>query len=237
VAIEWEVVGRQAIAHARPHPVRPERTVFDCLTEERERLLVLPPVAAGTDQVLPVRVDKTATVRFETNFYSVPPVHVGRTLTLVADDIALRLLDGTEEVARHTRCWGRRQLVEVVAHREEILAMKRAGGDLKGRDRLRAAVPQIDVLLPRWLNAGRNMGSVVGRTVKLLNLYGDDVLRAAVAEMVRRGHEDFGALAVLCEKHRRAHDRPVPVDIAFGAHVPERDVIPHDLEGYDARRR
>jgi transposase len=225
------------IAHARPHPVQHARTVSDCLAEERERLLVLPSAPAVTDQVLSVHVDKTATVRFETNFYSVPPAHVGQTLTLVAGDTLLRLLDGSAEVTEHTRCWGRRQLVEVVTHREEILAMKRAGRDLKGRDRLRCSVPQIDALMLRWLHAGRNMGSVVGRTVKLLDLYGDAVLVAAVAEMIERGTEDFGALAVLCEKHRRVHERPVPIDLEFGAHVPERDVIPHDLEGYDARTR
>jgi hypothetical protein len=107
---------------------------------------------------------------------------------------------------------------------------------LKGRDRLRVVVPEIDVLLRRWLEAGRNIGSVVGRTVVLLNLYGDDVLIAAVAEMIERGTEDFGALAALCEKHRRVHERPVPIDVDFGSHVTDREVIPHNLETYDARR-
>ena len=224
------------IAHTRPHPVQHGRSVGECLAEERERLLPLPGAPAASDHVLPVRVDKTATVRFETNFYSVPPTHVERTLTLAVSDTTVRVLDGTEQVATHARRWGRRQIVEVTAHREEILAMKRAGRDLKGRDRLRVVVPEIDVLLRRWLEAGRNIGSVVGRTVVLLNLYGDDVLIAAVAEMIERGTEDFGALAALCEKHRRVHERPVPIDVDFGSHVTDREVIPHNLETYDARR-
>ena len=31
--------------------------------------------------------------------------------------------------------------------------------------------------------------------------------------------------------------RPVPIDINLGAHIHDRDVIPHDLETYDAQRR
>ena len=36
------------------------------------------------------------------------------------------------------------------------------------------------------------------------------------------------------QERRRAADGPVPLDIDLGAHVPDRDVIPHDLESYDA---
>jgi hypothetical protein len=41
---------------------------------------------------------------------------------------------------------------------------------------------------------------------------------------------------VLCEKHRRGMEAPLPMDVRLGAHVPDRDVIPHDLGGYDAKR-
>ena len=120
-------------------------------------------------------------------------------------------------------------------HRAEILATKRHASDLKGRDRLHAVVPEIDVLIARWVAAGRNIGSMVGRTIHLLNLYGETLLGEAVAELVARGTHDPGALAILCEQRRRAADKPVPIDIRLGDHVPDRDVIPHDLGGYDAR--
>jgi hypothetical protein len=41
---------------------------------------------------------------------------------------------------------------------------------------------------------------------------------------------------VLCEKHRRAAEHPVPIHVPLGSHVPDRDVIPHDLGGYDVKR-
>jgi len=211
--------------------------VRECLDEERARLLALPEAPVATDQVLPVRVDKTAYCRFDTNSYSVGPEHVGKTLTLAADDREVRLLDGAERVAQHTRCWGRRQPVEAKEHREAILAQRRGAGEAKGRDRLKAAVPAIDALYERWVEAGRNLGSMTARTLRLLDLYGAELLASAVEEVLARGLHDPGALAALCEQRRCARAAPVPLDVLLPSHVRDRDVIPHDLETYDAKPR
>jgi transposase len=233
----------ERIAHARPHPRLTDRSVGDVLNEERSRLLRLPEALPSVDQVLSVPVDKTASVRFDTNVYSVPPAYVPphqrtrRLLTLVASDTTVRLLDGDEEIARHARCWGRRQIVEAPEHRDAILATKRGARDGKGRDRLRAELPGIDTLFERWVSAGRNVGWMVAQVRKLLDLYGADLLSAAVADAIARGTHDPGALAVVCEQKRRAKNRPVPIDLELGAHVPDKEVIPHNLETYDDAQR
>jgi len=224
------------IAHPRPHPRIPDRSVGETFAQERGRLLALPDPLPTIDQVEPVAVDRSAFIRFDTNLYSVPPRHTQRALTLVADDRQVRLLDGAEEVARHDRCWGRRQTVELVAHRQELLDQRRAARDLKGRDRLRVLVPDIDVLLERWVESGRNLGSLVARTIKLLDLYGQEVFVPAIRVAIERGLVDIGALGVLCEHERRARSRPVPVEVNLPDHIADRDVIPHDLERYDAKR-
>jgi transposase len=223
------------IALARPHPTWPDRTVHDCHLEERDRLLPLPPSPPATDQVLGVRVDKTAFCRFDTNSYSVQPEHVGKTLTLVADDCEVRMLEGATRVAQHARCWGRRQIIEASEHREAILAQKQGAKAAKGRDRLKAAAPSIDALYERWVEAGRNLGSMTARTLKLLDLYGAELLAPAVEEVLARGLHDPGALAALCEQRRCARAAPVPLDIPLPFHVHDRDVIPHDLGTYDAK--
>lgn len=225
------------IAPSRAHPRWRERSVADVFAEERLRLLPLPAPLPSVDLVAPVAVDKTASIRFDTNLYSVPPAYAGKTLTLVADDVVVRVLDADLEVARHPRSWGRRQLVEIREHREEILREKKAARDLKGRDRLHAALPGIDELYERWVDAGRNLGSMTAKTIKLLDLYGDVVLGEAVAEVLARGLHDPGALAQISEQRRRAADRPVPIEMLLGSHVPDRDVIPHNLESYDAKRK
>lgn len=224
------------VANARPHPTLPGRTVVDCLAEERTRLLPLPKVQPVTDIVVPVAVDKTAFIHFDTNLYSTPHLYAGHTLALVADDSRVRLLDGETEVARHSRSWGRRQRIEDGAHRQALLEQKRGAVEAKGQDRLRAAVPGVDALFARWVEAGKNLGSVTARTVALLDRYDEGIVAAAINEVLARGISDPGAVAVLCERFRRDADKPVPLDVPLGSHVPDRDVIPHALEAYDVRR-
>jgi transposase len=222
------------VAHARPHPALAPRTVADVFSDERSRLLALPDPLPDTDLVAPAVVDRQAFVRFDTNRYSVPSTHADHPLTLVADDTHVRVLDGAACIARHERVYGKRQVIEVAAHRAALLVERRAAADLKGRDRLRAVAPDFHVLLDRWALSGPSLGLHVTRAIKLLDLYGDDVFAAAVSEIVARGLRDTGALAVACDRVRRDRGRPVPVDVTFAAHVDDLDVIPHDLGTYDA---
>ncbi|MEK7232881.1 MAG: IS21 family transposase [Elusimicrobiota bacterium] len=219
------------VAMPRPHPTISGCTVADVFAEERPRLLALPEILPSADTIVPVVVDKTAFVQFDCNRYSVPPEHIRKTLTLVASDVDVRILERDEVVARHERCFGKKRVLERSEHRAAILDEKRGARQLKGRDRLRVSVPRIDELLARWLEDGRNVGSLTLRTMPLLDLYGGRVLADAVAELLERGQHDLGALAILCEKRRRHRAAVLPLE--FGSHVPERDVVPHDLGGYD----
>ena len=222
----------ETIAHPRPHPRWPDRTVADVFEEERPRLLALPNALPETDTVAPIAVDKSAFVKFDCNAYSVPSNHSSSSLLLVANDTTVRLLDGGVEVASHERMWGRHQVLELREHRTALIAEKKQAQALKGRDRLRVEVPAIDAMLERWIDAGRNIGSMVGFTIKLLDAYGAPVLRDVVSDMLARGIHDRGAMSILCEQRRRGPG-PTPLAIELGDHVVERDVIPHDLGGYD----
>lgn len=221
------------IAHQRPHPRVAEQTVAEMLDQESARLLPLPTPLPPIEDLQPVAVDTKGFIHLDTNRYSVPTAHAGSTLTLALSDTVVRLLDGDQEVARHMRNWGRKQVIERHEHRAALLAEKRGARALKGRDRLRAEVPAIETILEKWLDREHNLGSMVARTVKLLDGYGASVLRAAVDEMLQRDIVDIGAMAVLCETHcKRRGSRALPV-LQLAPHVPERDVVPHDLGGYD----
>ena len=209
------------------------RSVADLFGQEQQRLLPLPDPLPSTDLVTPMAVDSRGFVRLDTNRYSVPHTHAGSTLTLVASDTELRLLSGQEPVARHTRCWGRNQWFELPEHRAALVQEKRAARALKGRDRLRAEIPGVAPLIERWVDVGRNLGSMVARTLALLDAYGAPVLREVIAEMLVRGTHDPGAMAILCEQRRRNRGNRAPSVTVFGDHVQERDVVPHDLGGYD----
>jgi hypothetical protein len=221
------------IAHVRPHPTIAQRTVGDVFADERARLLALPDPLPVTDRVEPVQVDAQAFVRVDTNRYSVPTDHAGHVCTLVVDDQTVRVVDGESVVAEHPRSWGRRQVIELPAHRAALLAERKEARALKGRDRLRAVAPSFDRLVERWAVSGASLGLRVTRSIKLLDLYGDDVFAAAVADLDARGLADVGALAIACEHHRKDRRRPVPVELVLPAHLDDADVVPHDLGAYD----
>lgn len=221
------------IAHARPHPTLGPRTVGDVFADERSRLLKLPDPMPPTDLVAPVTACRQAFVRFDTNRYSVPTTLTERVLTLVTDDVTVRVLDGTACVANHERCFGKRQVIELHAHRVQLIAERRAAADLKGRDRLRAIAPEFAVLLERWMMAGPSLAIQVTRAIKLLDLYGDHIFAIAVAEVVARGLRDTSALAVACDRLRRERRLPLPIHVPLPRDLDDSDVIPHDLETYD----
>jgi transposase len=225
------------IADARPHPRFRDRTVAEVFAEEKPRLLSLPEQLPETDLVTPVRVDTTAFVRFGTNLYSVPPRYARGTVTLVASDKEVRVLDGANAVAKHERSWGKHQRIEDPEHRRELLEQKRAGRLPKTRDRLLADIADIDALYTRWVEVGRNIGLMTARTGKLLDLYGAEILTKAVADVLALGLHDPGALALRCEEARRAAGGAMPIVLELGAHVPDCNVTPHDLGQYDRPRR
>lgn len=223
------------IAGERPHPDQPERTIGDMLDEERRHLLPLPAEAPATDQVRPVSVDKYGYVRFDKNEYAAPG-HKRDTVTLVASEKEVRLMDGLFTIARHRRSYGRRQRVGLELMTRALAEQRPSVPVTSARARLIAATPGMEPLLLRWLDAGRNMGSVTARAIHFLDLYGRAVFAEAVAEMNARSLVDVGALATLCDqRHRSRRIRP-PVQLVLGEHIPDDfDVVSSDLEVYDDR--
>jgi hypothetical protein len=219
------------VAMQRQHPTQKDRTVAQVFAEEKARLLPLPSATIPTELVTSVPADKTAFVSFDGNRYSVFPEAAHRILRLVATDVEVRLLDGDRVVGAHARSWAKNRVIEAPEHRAALVASKAGAQDGKRRDRLRIEVPQVEELMRRWLADGRNVGSLVARTTKLLDLYGARVLAAAVEELLNKGSHDYGALAILCEQRRTRPRRLLPLELA--PHVVDRDVIPHDLGGYD----
>ncbi len=193
----WTVIAR------RPHPTLPGSTVAEVFEKERERLMPLPREMPLADLVTPVAVDKTASVRFGTNSYSVPPEHAGGTLLLSANDERVRLVDGDKEVASHARSWGRMQRVNDPEHRRVLVEQRPRTVATTLRDQLLEAVPELTKLYERWVEEGRNVNFMTGRVRGLMGDYGRDVLSTAVRSMVARGTHDIGALSLLCEQERR----------------------------------
>ncbi len=228
---------REAVAHARRCPGDETLSVGEALSRERAYLLPLPEHPFEEELVRVVRSGKTPYVRFDRNLYSIPHTLCGQPLTLVAGPTTVRLLDRPDrEVARHERSWGTGQVVEDPRHLEALATYKRAARDLKGRDRLRVAVPETDALFDVLALRGDNLGAVTARLLSLLDDYGADELRTAVAEALGREAFGAGSVAHILEQRRRARGLapPVRVQLPDDPRVRELRVRPHRLEEYDA---
>jgi hypothetical protein len=199
-------------------------------------MLPLPEHPFECQLVRAVRSGKTPYVRFDRNLYSIPYELVRKPLTIAADQLTVRVLDGVREVARHQRSYDSRAVVEDPAHVAALVEHKRAARASKGRDRLRTAVPDSDVLFEQLALRGDNLGANTARLLRLLDDYGAEDLREAVKLAIERDAYGASSVAHILEQRRRARGLrpPVRVELPDDPRVRELRLRPHRLEDYDA---
>jgi len=226
---------RDQVAHQRRWPGGDHCTVAQAFDEEQSRLL--PPALHpfSTDRIETVRSHKTIYVRFDLNDYSIPPEAVGRQLTLLASDTCVRIIDGSVEIAHHTRTYDRHQLVLDPAHQEAVLKIKRKAFHSTPGGRLEQAVPESKTLLDLAFAQGESAGNQTAQLTKLLEEYGATALRRAIAEALQRNTPRASSVAFLL----RRQERPTLLALDLSGHplAQSIDVRPHDLETYDELAR
>jgi transposase len=226
---------RDDVAHQRPHPEHRDRTVADVLAEEQPRLLPLPAHPFETDVMRTVLSGKTPYVRFDRNSYSIPHIHARRPVTLLASPTIVRVITGTEEIARHARSYDTGQVIEQEAHVAGLIAATRQANPSSARDRLRLAVPVAATLLERLAARGESLRYPVARLLALLDDYGPQELAAAIDRALDRDALGAGAIAHILETRRRQRGLkpPIPMALPDRPGVRDLDVTPHRLETYD----
>jgi hypothetical protein len=207
--------------------------VAEAFAQEQPRLLPLPAHPFNTDRILPVRAHKTIYVRFDLNDYSIPPEAVGRPLTLVASDKQVRILDGTQEIARHVRSYDRRQEILNPAHAQAVLELKRRALASTAGGRLAQAVPESEALLDAAFARGESAAQQTLQLLKLLDLHGVEALRRAIREALERDTPRASSVAFLLRQQAAFSSTPPPVDLSRHPEAQAIDLSPHDLETYD----
>ncbi len=223
----------QQIAHRRPWPQDRSRTVAEIFQQEQPKLLTLPAHPFDSDHPLPVHSKKTLYVRFDLNDYSIPPEAVGRSLTLVASDTVVRILDGAQLVARHRRSYDRGQLVANPAHQQALLKQKRKAWAAAPSDRLTAAAPEAEAFLQAAVLKGESLSHQTRQLILLLEDYGAEALRAALGKALQRQTPRASSVAFLLQRNRRAGNSSLPVDLSRRPELAALDVQPHSPEDYD----
>lgn len=227
-------IWRDEVAHQRPWPDDPSRTVASVFEEEKPRLLPLPAHPFDTDLMRVVHSDKTIYVRFDQNDYSIPHGAVGRSLVLLASVNSVRILDGTRELARHRRSYDRLARIEDPNHIEALLKQKqKALGSAPGT-RLEQAVPESRRLLDAAFSRGESIPRQIRMLTGLLDDYGAVELRAAVNEALARQTPRASSVAfILTRRRRSAGLARVPVDLSRHPELANLSVPTPQLEVYD----
>jgi len=110
------------VANVRVHATTGQRPV-DCL--QKEALQPLPEKLPDLRETLSPLVHKDFGVRFDNNVYTVPPWVIGKKITLKADDKIVQIYYKDKSISVHQRCWGKKQRIELPAHREQVKKMNK----------------------------------------------------------------------------------------------------------------
>ncbi|MES9814729.1 MAG: IS21 family transposase [Candidatus Thiodiazotropha sp.] len=221
-------------AMGRPCPEDRTLSVRQAFEQEQPLLLPLPDNPFATDERVEVAIGKTPYARFDRNDYSLPHTHVRRTLTVSATPTRVRILDGSEVIATHERCYDKGQQIEDPCHIEALAAIKRQSRHHRGQDRLIQAAPNARDLLTRAAERGDNLGSITAALLRLLDDYGSQELEGAISESLERQVPHPNSVRLILQRRREARDLPPPVGIRID-HVQAQQVVvrPHDLDSYD----
>ena len=222
-------------AAERPCPEEPTISVREAFAREQPNLLAAPDTPYPTDECVVVKAAKTPYVRFDLNDYSIPSTHVRRSLTVVADPVQVRVLDGAQLLACHPRCYDRGEQIELAAHIEALVEHKREARRHRGTDRLAKAAPASQILLTRAAARGDNLGTITAALLRLLDRYGAAELQAALQDALERDVPHPNAVRLALERRREDRGLPPPVALSLPQHVQQRDnpIKPHRLDGYD----
>jgi transposase len=223
------------VAGERWCPEENEQTVMQAfLAGEKAHLLPLPDEHFPAHEVEQVQVGKTPYVRFDLNDYSIPHIHVQKTLTVVAELARVRIVDGSTLIAEHQRCWGRREQIEDPAHIQALVAAKGQAREHRGVDLLYHVVPVSRELFQVYAERGANLGQLTITLVRLLQEVGPSELTAAIGEVLKSQAIHTAALRNVLERRRFNQGKPPtagrPINKDPRASLP---VTPHSLAEYD----
>jgi len=225
------------IAKERKVPDARETTCEAAFLDERSKMLELPGDDFPVEETLVVRVGKTPYVRFDKNDYSVPHTHVQRSLTVVATDARVRVVDpaaSTEVLADHPRTFDRDQRVEVPAHLQALIEQKRRAHQSRGFDRLFGVVPSSRAMMEHLAERGGNLGATTSGLLQMLDRVGAQMLERAVAEVVAHDQMNLRAIHHVLDRLRHEAGQPPPLSVPVTTDARAAvQVRPHELSTYD----
>jgi transposase len=225
---------RDQVANLRLHETTRERPA-DRFQRERSLLRPLPTIPCDTDEIVPAVVSPHARIEFDANRYSVPPHLTRRTVAVHADDREIRIVHQGQVVARHARCYQRRQLIVLPDHRLAALTMNRRSRSSameQAFDALGPEARQFHLCLKRQpVKTGVHLRRLLG----LARVYGPAELLSAMAKALEFAAYDAAYVEnlLLAERRRRQLPTPTLPSPQRRELIDEIDLEPTDPAVYD----
>ena len=225
----------EGAAAQRPGPEDRQRSVYDLWLEEQPHLLALPENPFPSEQRLEVQIHKTPYARFDLNDYSVPHTHVRRTVTVLATQHSVRILDGLEVIARHPRSYDSGAQIEIAAHIQALVDQKHGARRHRAQDRLHYATPSAKSLFLRAAQRGAHLGSLTRGLVELLDSHGAEAVEAAIVAALAEDAAHLTAVRHFADLHAHARGLAPPIAIRLpeGSEIGRVSVRPHALSDYE----
>ena len=225
------------ISRERRVPDQKDKTVAEAFFDDKAAMIPIAEDEFPVEERVEVRVGKTPYVRFDKNYYSVPHTHVQRSLTVIATEERVRIVDPETPqtvLADHRRTFDRDQRVEQDGHLRALVEEKRRAHQSRGFDRLFSVVPSARTLMDRLADRGENLGAATSGLLQLLDRVGADLLERAVAEVVVRDRLRLRDVHHEIDRLRYEAGQPTPLSVPVTtdsrASTPVRT---HALSTYD----
>ena len=223
-------------SETRPCPEDKTKKVAEVFLQEKEKLLVLPDNPYETRERVAVHIGKTPYARFDLNDYSVPYDAVLKTISVIASEKKISIVDGKAKIAEHHRSYDKGAQIEDEKHIQELVLQKRMAAKSRGQDRLIKTIPEARDFLISAAERGYNIGSIASHLLYLLNHYGSGELGAAMKIALLKNMPHSNSVRLTLEKNRHEKNLPPPIAIPLPDDKRVRDmaVKPHNLSDYDA---
>jgi len=223
----------QGVSADRRCPENNELSVREAFLQEQPGLLTLPDNPFDSRERVAVIARKTPYIRFDSNDYSIPHGQVQKNLTVLADLVRVRVLDGADVIAEHDRSFDKGQQVEDETHINALWLAKTHARLHRGQDRLNAASDHVPALLQQSIERGHVLKTTVRLLNQLLDDYGRAELHCALNEALKQQSPYPQAVQQILECRRDEQNKPPPLAVAVPDKVKQYSVKTASLSDYD----
>lgn len=214
----------EKVANVRIHDTTGERPI-DRFEKERALLRPLPALRYDTDDSVLVVCSSHARVCFDTNRYSVPPEFARKHLVLRANDHCVWVLHGGTEIARHRRCYQKRQIIVDPQHRQAALARGKRSPAREIEARFDELGPEAKAFRIELLKSPLKPIVHLRRILDLVRLYGKTEVLSAIARALEYRTCDASYVKNLIDQGRRRRQLPSPTPLC-----PERQELIEEVQ-------